>query len=82
MKPRRGLQRVSAVSAATALVAMSTLCGTPTAAAVEPPTIDPAALPPDGQPAPAQAMRQDGAIVPPMCGILALFFQNVKFAVE
>lgn len=58
MKPRRDLQRVSAVSATTALVALSTLCGTPTAAAVEPPTIDPAALPADGQPAPAQAMRQ------------------------
>ena len=58
MSAAHPLRSVSAVSAAAGLVALSALCGTPTAAAVEPPTIDPAALPADGQPGPTQAMRQ------------------------
>lgn len=50
--------RVCAVSAAAALVAVSGLCGAPRAAAIDPPSIDPTAVPPDGPPGPAQPMRQ------------------------
>lgn len=52
------LRSIARAAAASGLVAVSALCGTPTAAAVEPPTIDPAAVPPDGRPAPIQPMRQ------------------------
>ena len=41
-----------------ALVSLSALCGTPTAAAIEPPSIDPGAVPPDGPPTPPEEMRQ------------------------
>lgn len=52
------LRASASVSAVCALVGLSALWGTPSAAAVEPPTIDPAALPPDGDPSPPEPMRQ------------------------
>ncbi len=53
----RTAHRLAAAAAATVLVGMSALGGAPTAAAIEPPTIDPAATPADGTPGPQQAMR-------------------------
>ncbi len=50
--------RAVAVSTAAALVALSGLSAPPRAGAIDPPSVDPAALPPDGPPGPAQPMRQ------------------------
>lgn len=55
---RSGTRPVVAAVVTAGLVATSALWGTPTAAAIEPPTIDPGALPPDGPPSPPQPMRQ------------------------
>jgi membrane-anchored mycosin MYCP len=52
------LRASASVGAVCALVSLSALCGTATAAAIEPPSIDPGALPPDGPPTPPEAMRQ------------------------
>jgi membrane-anchored mycosin MYCP len=57
MNGHRALQ-AAALSAAAALVAVSGLCGAPRAAAIDPPSIDLTAVPPDGSPGPAQPMRQ------------------------
>lgn len=54
----RGVYRALAGLATVGLVATSTLWGTPRAAAIEQPTVDPAALPPDSPPAPLEPMRQ------------------------
>ena len=53
----RGHKLVGA-AATTAVVGVTALWGTPPAAAVEPPAIDLAGLPPDGAPGPDQPMRQ------------------------
>jgi membrane-anchored mycosin MYCP len=53
---RRG--RAAAATAATILVATGTVAGAPAANAIAPPTIDPAAMPPDDPPGPLQPMRQ------------------------
>lgn len=59
MRPSKSLFRAStSVGAVCALVSLSALCGTPTAAAIEPPTIDPGAVPADGPPSPPEEMRQ------------------------
>lgn len=52
------LQRTAAAGAAMIMMASGSLAGLPAAGAIEPPGIDPAALPPDGTPGPPQAMRQ------------------------
>jgi len=52
------LRACASVGAVCALVSLSALCGTPTAAAIEPPSIDPGAVPPDGPPTPPEEMRQ------------------------
>ena len=52
------LRASASVGAVCALVSLSALCGTPTAAAIEPPSIDPGAVPPDGPPTPPEEMRQ------------------------
>ena len=54
----RVLRASASVGAVCALVSLSALCGAPTAAAIEPPTIDPGAVPPDGPPTPPEEMRQ------------------------
>ena len=48
----------ASVAAVCAMVALSALCGSPTAAAIEPPAINPGATPPDGPPGPPEQMRQ------------------------
>lgn len=55
MKPVR---TTTAVGCAATLVMMSSLFGAPQAAALEPPTIDPTAVPADGAPTPPEPMRQ------------------------
>ncbi len=57
MKRLRPL-RAAAVAATTLIVASVGLSGAP-AYAIDPPGIDPAAVPPDGAPAPAQPMKQN-----------------------
>ena len=52
------LRASASVGAVCALVSLSALCGTPTATAIEPPSIDPGAVPPDGPPTPPEQMRQ------------------------
>ena len=52
------LRGSASIGAVCALVGLSALCGTPTAAAIDPPTVDPGAVPPDGPPAPPEEMRQ------------------------
>ena len=52
------LRASASIGAVCALVGLSALWGTPTAAAIDPPTVDPGAVPPDGPPAPAEEMRQ------------------------
>ncbi|MGV0627426.1 type VII secretion-associated serine protease mycosin [Mycolicibacter minnesotensis] len=54
----RRLQQTAAAGAAMMMVASGSLAGMPAAGAIEPPVIDPAALPPDGTPGPPQTMRQ------------------------
>src|ERR1700730_6765888 len=49
--------RAAAVAATTLIVASVALSGSP-AYAIDPPGIDPAAVPPDGNPGPAQPMKQ------------------------
>ena len=44
--------------AVVAMVVAQALLGAPTAGAITPPTVDPAALPPDGPPSPPEPMRQ------------------------
>ncbi len=51
------LLRAAAVAATTLIVASVALSGSP-AYAIDPPGIDPAAVPPDGPPGPAQPMKQ------------------------
>jgi membrane-anchored mycosin MYCP len=59
MTSQAGVLRMAASTAAVAaLVAAPALVGAPAAAAIAPPTIDPAALPPDGPPSPPEPMRQ------------------------
>jgi membrane-anchored mycosin MYCP len=53
-----GLRVAASIGAVCALVGLSALWGTPTAAAIDPPTVDPGAVPPDGPPAPPEEMRQ------------------------
>lgn len=55
MTPAR---RLPAITAVVGLLGLPALAAAPEVAAVEPPTIDVAALPPDTTPGPAQAMRQ------------------------
>ncbi len=57
-RPSRLLAPVVSTVAAMSLVATSTLWGAPTAWAIEPPSVDPGALPPDGPPGPPEPMRQ------------------------
>ncbi|EID14182.1 type VII secretion-associated serine protease mycosin [Mycobacterium xenopi] len=57
-KGRRWCGRAVGVTATTLLVATGALAGSPSAAAIAPPVVDPGALPPDGPPGPAQPMRQ------------------------
>ncbi|MEO8814087.1 MAG: type VII secretion-associated serine protease mycosin [Mycobacterium sp.] len=52
------LRRTAAAGAAAIMVACGSLAGMPPAGAIERPSIDPAALPPDGTPGPPQTMRQ------------------------
>ena len=52
------LRASASIGAVYALVGLSALWGTPTAAAIDPPTVDPGAVPPDGPPAPPEEMRQ------------------------
>jgi membrane-anchored mycosin MYCP len=52
------LRASASIGAVCALVGLSALWGTPTAAAIDPPAVDPAAIPPDGPPAPTEEMRQ------------------------
>jgi membrane-anchored mycosin MYCP len=52
------LRASASIGAVCALVGLSALWGTPTAAAIDPPTVDPGAVPPDGPPAPPEEMRQ------------------------
>lgn len=60
-------QAVSVVAMAATFAATTTVCGPvlPTASAIEPPGVDPAALPPASTPGPEQAMRQSAK-----CGTL------------
>jgi len=51
-------RKAVAAAATTAVAGLTALWGAPPAAAVEPPQIDLAALPPDGPPGPDQPMRQ------------------------
>ncbi|WP_203799284.1 type VII secretion-associated serine protease mycosin [Mycobacterium heckeshornense] len=57
-KGRRWCGRALGATATTLLVATGGLVGSPSAAAIAPPVVDPGALPPDGPPGPAQPMRQ------------------------
>jgi membrane-anchored mycosin MYCP len=50
--------RAAGLAATTLIVASATLVGSPSAYAINPPVIDPAAVPPDSPPGPAQPMRQ------------------------
>jgi membrane-anchored mycosin MYCP len=52
------LRASASVGAVCALVGLSALSGTPTAAAIEPPSVDPGAVPADGPPGPPEEMRQ------------------------
>jgi len=54
---RRGA-RAASLAATTLVVASAALAGSPSAYAINPPVIDPAAVPPDSPPGPAQPMRQ------------------------
>ncbi|OBI29210.1 type VII secretion-associated serine protease mycosin [Mycolicibacter sinensis] len=54
----RRLQRTAAAGAAMIMMTSGSLAGMPVAGAIDPPRIDPAALPPDGTPGPPQTMRQ------------------------
>ncbi|MBZ4599530.1 type VII secretion system ESX-5 serine protease mycosin MycP5, partial [Mycobacterium avium subsp. hominissuis] len=51
--------RASAAALAALLLASGALAGLPPAAAISPPTIDPAAVPPDGPPGPGAPMKQN-----------------------
>ncbi len=53
-----GCRRAAAVAATAIMVACGSLAGAPPAAAIDRPSIDPAALPPDSPPGPEQPMRQ------------------------
>ncbi|ORB10821.1 S8 family serine peptidase, partial [Mycobacterium noviomagense] len=57
-KARLWCGRAAGVTATTLIVVSGALAGSPSAAAIAPPVVDPAALPPDGPPGPAQPMRQ------------------------
>src|SRR5439155_20754343 len=48
------LRAGASIGAVCALVGLSALCGAPTAAAIDPPAVDPGALPPDGPPGPPE----------------------------
>lgn len=52
------LQRAVAAAGVTIMVGSGSLAGAPPAAAIDRPSIDPAALPPDSPPGPPQPMRQ------------------------
>jgi membrane-anchored mycosin MYCP len=56
--PRR-LSRASKASVAAVLLTSGALAGLPPAGAISPPTIDPAAVPPDGPPGPVAPMKQN-----------------------
>ncbi|MEE6178023.1 type VII secretion-associated serine protease mycosin [Mycobacterium sp. 050134] len=56
-KVRRG--RASRVTIAALLLASGALAGLPPAYAISPPTVDPAAVPPDGPPGPPAPMKQN-----------------------
>ncbi|ORW04813.1 type VII secretion-associated serine protease mycosin [Mycobacterium kyorinense] len=53
-----GCTRAAGIAATTLIVASAALAGSPSAYAINPPVIDPAAVPPDGPPGPEQPMRQ------------------------
>lgn len=55
---RRWCYRAAASTATTAIVAAAALVGSPSAYSIDPPVVDPAAVPPDSPPGPAQPMRQ------------------------
>ncbi|MBO0881598.1 MAG: peptidase S8, partial [Mycobacterium sp.] len=54
----RHASRLAGVAASTLMVASVAVVGSPPAYGISPPSIDPAATPPDGAPGPAQPMRQ------------------------
>lgn len=54
----RRCRRAAGATASTILVAAGALAGSPAAVAIDRPSIDPAAAPPDSPPGPEQAMRQ------------------------
>jgi membrane-anchored mycosin MYCP len=56
---RRWYGRASRATVAALLLASGALAGLPPASAISPPTIDPAAVPPDGPPAPPAPMKQN-----------------------
>ena len=59
MRPASKLRAAAAsVTVVCSLLGTSVLWGTPHAAAIEPPTIDPGAVPSDGPPSPPEPMRQ------------------------
>ncbi|WP_343602697.1 type VII secretion-associated serine protease mycosin [Mycobacterium sp.] len=55
---RRHCRRVTGAAAAVLLIATGSLAGSPAAHAIDPPVIDPAAVPPNGPPGPVAPMRQ------------------------
>jgi membrane-anchored mycosin MYCP len=54
----RYVNRVAGIAATTVLVASAALAGSPPAFGISPPAIDPAAVPPNSPPGPAQPMKQ------------------------
>src|SRR5258708_32702034 len=56
---RRWRSRTSKATVAAVLLTSGALAGLPPAAAISPPTIDPAAVPPDGPPGPVAPMKQN-----------------------
>lgn len=59
MRPTRGVRPADRIIAASMVLALTgMLSNAPTAAAIEPPTVDPAVVPSDGTPGPEQPMRQ------------------------
>jgi membrane-anchored mycosin MYCP len=54
----RYANRVAGIAATTVLVASAALAGSPPAYGISPPSIDPAAVPPNSPPGPAQPMKQ------------------------
>jgi membrane-anchored mycosin MYCP len=63
--PLRGARAVAALAGATTLLAVH-VWAAPMAAAIAPPVIDPAALPPDGPPGPTEEMKQNSACAAPV----------------